>query len=1113
MTPIRPRIFLLTLCVLLAAAWAFAGGGPANVLVVVNARSAESLEIGNAYRRARALPYRNLLAIATATTYAVSPQVYLDEIETPIRAYLRNNQLDESVTCIVLTRGVPQMVLRDSPKSVAGLLASLGQDQVGSLSRRPNPYYGSEAPFSHQPPAQTGMYLVTVLTGYNTRDITRLIANGLAADGTVPDGRFFFQSSPQLPAATFEEAVRLLTQRGVPASAGAALPPERADVMGYFSGGIYSGLSPELLATLTFAPGALADMAQPYGAAAANLDESATPLLAAAGWLVSAGVTGLHAVVGDAGMETIPAAGRLPVVLDRYIAGFSLAESFYAALPSLNGQNVIIGDPLCAPYARRPAVLIENGDDPLHDTVTLKISAVSPDRGQSIERVDLYLDDRLYTTLYEPQRAVISLRVGDFVLEYPVPQGASLQALLNGLAAQINGHPELSKPDGVRALVSQATASLYLIARAPGAGGNGMPLAISIESEQRPTVDLRARLSGDHLAGGGEEPSPARGAISFLGRRIKPCDEVTVKIGPEKLVYAVPENGATVAALLQALADGINAAPALAGPGGVHAARDAQGMPVLQLEARTPGNAGNAIGYTVSVKNADGSTLRAYPETAARLMGGYDGSSASAQIAFTIGQSAVRRTFMLDTNKLCDGYHRLRAVAGDGSPAQVQGFADASILVKNLTKAPVVTLPEKLEPSAGDISVPVTAGETVKRVDLYIDGQLLGSADTAPFTIRLPLTTLGRGVHDLWAEGSDADGHLYRTAPMPLTVLAPPEILKVTPDHCGLTGGMTHRIVGSGFLPECTVRLAGVAAKKVTWLSPNVLEVVSDAGPARRGWVEVANPDSTVATLPNAFEYYVPRVANVQISPAHDILRPKQTTTFAAKCFDQFGHPIAATVLWDATGGTISQAGSFTAPAVTGQFVIRATHPDAPKGWDTPVTVGYEEAPDGVLKHWLVLGPFADDDNTGLGTALIPETTVQPAHGEKTANRAWHGLAAASPYVDFTGAFTPNTNAMAYAHVYLKSPAEVDCNLVFGSDDGVALWLNGESIYILRVRRPADPNQTTLPAHLRVGWNRLLVKVDQGAGGWGFFMRLQSRDGKPLAGILCALDNPNEPGR
>jgi hypothetical protein len=97
---------------------------------------------------------------------------------------------------------------------------------------------------------------------------------------------------------------------------------------------------------------------------------------------------------------------------------------------------------------------------------------------------------------------------------------------------------------------------------------------------------------------------------------------------------------------------------------------------------------------------------------------------------------------------------------------------------------------------------------------------------------------------------------------------------------------------------------------------------------------------------------------------------------------------------------------------------------------------------------------------------------------------------------------------VAYAHIYLQAPAETNCTLAFGSDDGIRLWLNGEEICHMRIRRAADPNQDSLPITLKKGWNRLLVKVDQGAGYWGFYMRLQTRDGKSLTGIKYGLDPP-----
>jgi hypothetical protein len=40
-----------------------------------------------------------------------------------------------------------------------------------------------------------------------------------------------------------------------------------------------------------------------------------------------------------------------PLLFDRYVSGWNLAESYYCASPVLKWKDVIIGDPLCAPYS------------------------------------------------------------------------------------------------------------------------------------------------------------------------------------------------------------------------------------------------------------------------------------------------------------------------------------------------------------------------------------------------------------------------------------------------------------------------------------------------------------------------------------------------------------------------------------------------------------------------------------------------------------------------------------------------------------------------------------------------------------------------------------------
>ncbi len=99
---------------------------------------------------------------------------------------------------------------------------------------------------------------------------------------------------------------------------------------------------------------------------------------------------------------------------------------------------------------------------------------------------------------------------------------------------------------------------------------------------------------------------------------------------------------------------------------------------------------------------------------------------------------------------------------------------------------------------------------------------------------------------------------------------------------------------------------------------------------------------------------------------------------------------------------------------------------------------------------------------------------------------------------------------LAYAHLYLYAAAPTPCSLAFGSDDGIALWLNGAPLFSQHTHRSAYPDQHKQPIILNQGWNRLLVKIDQLTGAWGFYMRLLTPDGKPLTGIKYQLDKPGE---
>ncbi|HEY3380005.1 MAG TPA: TIGR03790 family protein, partial [Armatimonadota bacterium] len=881
---------LLTLAMLLMASFAFAGNGPQNVLIVVNANSQDSLLVGNTYRRARNIPYQHLLTLTTSTAPQISYQSYHDEIQAPIETYLKNQQLREEITCIVLTRGIPLVVKSDTSRSTASLLAAMGLPKSDNhLALLPNPYLNAPDAFSHRNEALKGMYLVTVLNGYQTDDITQLIAQGASADGTMPSGRFVFDTPPQfIPQAN--EMAKLLTIRNLKAEVTSTPPQDHNGLMAFFSAGIFSGLNKELVSSYTFRPGAIADMAQNFGAAPNNFDESAPAIMLPVSAFIHAGVAGVHGVVGDANMTSMPLANSPQLLLDKYTSGYSLAESFYATLPFLNWQNVILGDPLCAPYVQRPTVSADLEPGTLKGLVPLRISATSPARGTTISRIDVYVDDRFKQTVYEPNKTQVLLYIGEEIVTYAIPHGATLRTLLEGLADAVNNDPILNSPDGVRAIPNLRTGTLQLIARRPGVDSNEVPIGIDIATEAETSPGLTARVEGGWLSGGGQDPVPANATISFLGRRIKPGDAVSVQIQQEHLSYTVPADSASSATLPRALAELINQVPTLQGPDGVIAIPGEQGMPYLTLQARTPGERGNAITIQVTVAPVEGSQLRVYPNLPTPLSGGHDGTSATQYIHFMLGDVNARARYLLNTAELADGYHRVRLVAYDGSLAQAQGAKTLAFLTKN-TNALAVSLPKELPSACGSAIIPVTAPARVKQVNVYVDGQLLGSASEAPFAVRIPLTNLGRGAHDLWVESLDEDDHRYVTPPSVLTVRTPPEATLIRPNFASLDGGKTHRITGMGFSAGCTVRLAGIPARTVKYLNPNLLEVTSDAGAARQGWVEVTNPDGTVSEPSTSFEYYRPRVAQVHITPGREVLAVNQKAQCIASMLDQYDFP------------------------------------------------------------------------------------------------------------------------------------------------------------------------------------------------------------------------------
>ncbi len=229
------------------------------------------------------------------------------------------------------------------------------------------------------------MLSVTSGRGLSMREAIEHLRRSAAADATLPGGSVYLMNNSDIRARTrrpmFEPTVKLLQGLGVRAEiVQGTLPQGRDDVMGLVAGSAGFDWPASKSRIL---PGAICEHLTSCGG---MMRENAgqTPLtefLRHGAALSSGTVTEPYAIA---------AKFPLPFLHVHYAQGCSAAEAFYQ---SLSGpyQLLIVGDPLCAPWARRPVVKPPELPTPLKGLVEFQPSAAAPE-GKSIARFELFVD-------------------------------------------------------------------------------------------------------------------------------------------------------------------------------------------------------------------------------------------------------------------------------------------------------------------------------------------------------------------------------------------------------------------------------------------------------------------------------------------------------------------------------------------------------------------------------------------------------------------------------------------------------------------------------------------------------------------------------------------------
>ena len=149
---------------------------------------------------------------------------------------------------------------------------------------------------------------------------------------------------------------------------------------------------------------------------------------------------------------------------------------------------------------------------------------------------------------------------------------------------------------------------------------------------------------------------------------------------------------------------------------------------------------------------------------------------------------------------------------------------------------------------------------------------------------------------------------------------------------------------------------------------------------------------------------------------------------------------------------------------------------------------------DDYLRDWLVLGPFPSNDlEVDFLNDVGGEQNLNPKVGQQVKAQdgqilTWKSYRSREVIVNLLEAIGKFKNVTAYAYCELDNE-ELKRYGYIGSDDGVAVWVNGQLVHKNNVARWCAIDQDLFEIDTKKDSNRCLVKITQGVLDWGFALR------------------------
>jgi hypothetical protein len=396
---------------------ALAGGGPEGVFLVVNVRSWASMAVANHYIKLRQIPQVNVLYLDwSGPIDKINSDDFRQKILGLVFATMRQRLIMDQIDSIVYSSDFPYAV--DFKNDVTSVKLPPNRTPTGSLTsltyfapellsgdynfiaangnfymRRPAEgsgeitSHGFRGWFGFGPQGQIleaggQHYITSAMLGYTSgvgnsvAEAKNYLSRAANADGTKPKGTIYFAQTSDIRSlvrvVNDPNSAKLLTQLQIdPAKVGFAgasaeltklgvnaeivngvMPMGKADVQGTTMGTrnfSWNGSKSSLL------PGAIGDNLTSFGGVFSQRDQGDTPQTVLSEYLRYGAAAASGAVVEP---YADPSKFPLAYLHVHYARGCSLLEAFYQSV-YCPYQLLIVGDPLCRPWANIPKITVE----------------------------------------------------------------------------------------------------------------------------------------------------------------------------------------------------------------------------------------------------------------------------------------------------------------------------------------------------------------------------------------------------------------------------------------------------------------------------------------------------------------------------------------------------------------------------------------------------------------------------------------------------------------------------------------------------------------------------------------------------------------------------------